>query len=541
MEHWLDSSAYILAHRSDLSSQEQTAFDFLNSAWRSRDFSQQLADEARANINVLVSNDELHGNQLQMKTNIQRFRGVAANIYTVSEEDYLQFRTELRLRFGAGHDNSSQPQKQKPGQQPPRSDRGGSGTTPPPPPPQAGKPKLTVSNASIDIMSPRGSVLRAACTSIPEGTEILRPLVAYRTNVVGSRWKVTCRLVNDFGRELAISVNDRQVLSPEGTLELAPFSNCAAIPAGDCRLLVYVNGDLRIDTPLTVTPAAGAPQGNVSLTIKDIVSCDHEGNLTAPKILTTARFIAPVVEVSSSTPGRTMISLRVSIFSPDGALVRTDRSPVGLSFSQNVAFSGSETVTLKPFGSDSGLVFKEEGVWRIEIMLGNGQKVTRKFTVRRPEFASSPLSVGSVDFLDINTDSDNSPIDRPGDFRPAPADGDDYLAPRIGFTLNSAVDVVEVSYTLCRDVGGVMQPVRMTPPQNYPLDGSGRLLLDVMELGDMKFEPGTYGISFRINGAETAVYPFEVAEPKRESSLASALAVIVGVATVLGIMYLFTN
>ncbi len=499
MEHWLDSSAFIKANESDLSPAEITAVDFLLNAWRSHDFSPELSAEAKENINILVRNDEFHGNSPQLKTKMQRFRGSASTIYTTDAETYEQFRSELALRLGVSI--SHRPFSGAPRESP---------ATPPSPPPPAGKAQLDITSATVDILTSRGGILRNGTTSIPQGTLKLRPNLNYTTTVVGSRWKVTCRIVDSNGNEVTRSVTECTASAQSGMLALKDFGQ-ATLTAGGYRLLAYVNGDKRVDVPVSVTLDKDHTTAPYTLKINDIASADESGNRISAQILTTAQFLTATVEIDSLSTSSQYINLRVSIYTPSGKLLRNAQSPVGCTTLRDVEFRGRTTVALRPWGNKNGNVFTEEGHWRMEIKLPDGRIVQKRFNVLRPRSTSSPLEISDTDFylpetrIPAQTDNESNYAD-------APEKQTSHITPRILFSLNYAVDVAEISYAIFKSTNAGSRLIFRSRPQNYAIGGKRSLLLESSRMLYEQFVPGTYGIQFTVNGVDSPVEEFIVRE-----------------------------
>lgn len=522
MEHWLSSSAYIDKCRKQLSAEEGAAFDFLNNAWRDNEFSEELSRRADKQIDVLVRNDERHGNLPDLKTQIQRFRGVAANIYTVNEAYYRQFRTELLLRFpqsgnaggqrnadsgGSGSDRNAAPRDNQRTQTHTPSDNNTSSSpsTPPPPPPAGGRPILQINDAGIDILNRRGSVLSSSCAAVPQGTEMLRPTVSYRTTVMGSKWKITCRLVKATGTEVAISVNECTAESGSGSLTLNPFGNCAMLAAGHYKMLVYANGRLHLTKEFDITPAADSGLSDISIRITDIIAGDADGNPTQRTTTTTTQYITPVIEIFSSSPAVTRrdVKLRIKVCDPNGNMIAPAGREGGFTAMQTVSFIKGDTVRLKAIGSEQGTAFLTEGSWRIEILWGEGKRTSKTFSVKRPISSVSPLTITDVDFF-------HDPADRKGadgeTYAPEPLPS--YIEPRISYTLASAVDVVEISYKIYTYSIGSLHQVQCSETVNHRVSSSGTLELSRLKFNRSPLPNGRYAIRFTINGVESAVFPF---------------------------------
>jgi len=501
MEHWLDSSAFIKANESDLSPAEITAVDFLINAWRSHDFSPGLSAEAKENVNILVQNDELHGNAPELKTKMQRFRGVATTFYATDAETYEQFRSELSLRLGITI------KSQQSGQTPTAAPSAPPAPTPPPP---ASKARLDITNATIDILTSRGGVLRDNTTSVPEGTLKLRPNLKYTTTVIGSRWKVTCRIVDYQGKEVATSVNVCTASAQSGVLAVKGF-NEVTLTAGGYRLLVYVNGDKRADVPITVTPGNNPASDSYTLKINDIASTDDSGNQTAAQIHTTAQYLAATVEIDSTSTASQVIVLQISIFSPSGKLLRNTQSPIGCTTFGHVEFRGRTVVTLHPWGNKSGNLFNEEGPWRMEIRLPDGRIVQKRFNVSRPMFSSIPIEILNTDFYLPETRKPGQ-VSNGSNYADAPENLTSHITPRIRFSLNNAVEVVEISYAIFEYTNAGERLIIESKPRNYEIGGKRSLLLKSSKLLYEQFLPGTYGIRYTINGVDTPIQQFTVRE-----------------------------
>lgn len=497
MEHWLDSSAFIKANESGLSPAEITAVDFLLNAWRNHDFSPELSAEAKENIDILVRNDEFHGNSPMLKTKMQRFRGSASTIYTTDAETYEQFRSGLALRLGVSisHRPFSRTSPESP-------------ATPPPPPPPAGKAQLDITSATVDILTSRGGILRNSTTSIPQGTLKLRPNLNYTTTVVGSRWKVTCRIVDSNGNEVTKSVTECTASAQSGLLALKDFGQ-TTLTAGGYRLLVYVNGDKRVDVPVSVTPDKDQVTAPYTLKINDIASTDESGNRISAQILTTAQFLTATVEIDSLSTSSQSINLRISIYTPSGKLLRNAQSPVGCTTLRDVEFRGRTVIALRPWGNKNGNAFTEEGHWRMEIKLPDGRIVQKRFNVLRPRSTNSPLEILDTDFYLPETRIP-AQADNESNYADAPEKQTSHITPRILFSLNNAVDVAEISYAIFKSTNAGSRLIFRSKPQNYAIGGKRSLLLESSKMLYEQFVPGTYEIQFTVNGVETSVQEFTV-------------------------------
>lgn len=504
MEHWLDSSAFIKANEAELSPAEITAVDFLMNAWRNHDFSPELSAEAKENIDILVQNDELHGNSPKLKTQVQRFRGVASTIYTSDAETYEQFRTELGLRMGVN------PTRTATSDSSPSPSPSHSRTSPPPPPPPSGVAQLDVTDAALDILSLRGAVLRSFTTVVPEGRPNLRPAVKFSTTVVGSRWKVTCRLLDPMSREVATSVNDCAVNGSSGTLLLKEFSSLTLKPGG-YRLIVYVNGDKRLDQPVTVTADNSQSSDAYTLKIKNIASTDAAGNQVSPKILTTAQFLTPTLDITAQIVENQHIKLQINIYSPSGKLMRDEQSPVGCTYVQTIDFRGSDTLTLRTWGNNNGKLFAEEGTWRMEIKLPDGRIVMYRFNVERPHSLSSPLEIYNVDFYLPDTRKP-AQVANDNNYAEAPKKLTSLVSPRIEFSLNNAVEVAEISYVIYKHTDVGPREIFRSASYNYAIGGRRTLLLEQSQMMYEQFVPGAYSIKFIVNGLPGPNHEFTVPE-----------------------------
>lgn len=369
-----------------------------------------------------------------------------------------------------------------------------------------------IDSAGIDILSARGSVLRASCISIPEGSDLLRPFIRYSTTVVGSRWKITCRLINSDGKEVKIMVQEIAAQAANGRLDLEPFADCYNLPAGNYNLLIYVNGSLRSESSLTISPSNRTFKHPVTVNILDIIPCDAKGNPNATRVLTTTQFIAPKIELSSSALSAQSQTLSVWIYNPMGQLMRGKNSPPRMSFTQEVNFAQNATITLQPWGDRGGRYFAMQGEWKITIQTESGATATQVFLVSRPQSSAPDIDITNVDFFTRLSAADTS-RDK---FAPAPAPGTDTICPHIQFSRNTSVNVVEISFTIYSIDPESGQPTYIydSMPMNYNIESASDKLLEPANIPYLEFSEGEYGISFRVNGVDTPIHKFEVKEHK---------------------------
>ena len=76
----------------DLTGEEQSAFDVLSDYWRANDFNK---DECVDCIDVIKKDEVKHGNNLNLKKNLQLFRGLCSRYYTRGEAEYKSFQKAL--------------------------------------------------------------------------------------------------------------------------------------------------------------------------------------------------------------------------------------------------------------------------------------------------------------------------------------------------------------------------------------------------------------------------------------------------------------
>nr|WP_320118861.1 DUF805 domain-containing protein [uncultured Marinifilum sp.] len=113
IKKWESFSTYIKKHSEELSLEEQTAFELLNDFWRNGNFDKEECEE---NIRILIDNAIKHGNNLQLKTNLQGFRELCKRYYT---KDPAAFKEFQRMKGGRPNESvvvpkHTVPEKKKP-------------------------------------------------------------------------------------------------------------------------------------------------------------------------------------------------------------------------------------------------------------------------------------------------------------------------------------------------------------------------------------------------------------------------------------------
>jgi hypothetical protein len=92
VEKWKKITKEIKESYSELTVPEQSAFDVLCDFWRNSNFD---PDECNENIRILAEESRAHGNNLNLKTELQSFRELCKKYYTKKEDYFKAFQKTL--------------------------------------------------------------------------------------------------------------------------------------------------------------------------------------------------------------------------------------------------------------------------------------------------------------------------------------------------------------------------------------------------------------------------------------------------------------
>ena len=92
VQKWRTVTKYIKEQFNELTVEEQSAIDVLNDFWRNGNFDKT---ECEDNIKILEAESIKHGNNLDLKTNLQKFRELCKKYYTKEEILFKEFQKTL--------------------------------------------------------------------------------------------------------------------------------------------------------------------------------------------------------------------------------------------------------------------------------------------------------------------------------------------------------------------------------------------------------------------------------------------------------------
>lgn len=385
---WLESSRYLKEQKDAMSVEEQTAFEFLAEAWRTRKYDSELATEAAEMIAILVDSDIFHGSNRNIITHSKELRGTAKLMYTNGEATYEEMRAALRKAFGEA---KPEPRPRPVPQPKPRPQ--------PKPQPQPQGAEFVVEQITFDNSDYNGHVINTGY--LPVNTCFVLPTVKFRCTKNLGTITVRYRIYEPSGKLMLASC------SPAGfTLETkldtgGSLSGTTTIPGyGSNTGSVYAPGTYRFElaygskivfsTSFTIDkrpyPDTSGRDGVLVLDEVTLVNVNNDATVIPGEYLpVNTKYVAPVIKYTcNGYVGQQ--TLYYKIFDPYGKVMTGSCSVNGYTNSINANFGGpcSGTITGSGFGNEEGNCYSK-GTYRFVLYLNNRVVWEDTFVIGAPK------------------------------------------------------------------------------------------------------------------------------------------------------------
>lgn len=375
---WFEAVRNLKDHTDELDLSEQTAIDFLNDAWRTRTFDNDLRREAHEMTQILIQNQKLHAANRKIIEWTKELCSTSDLMYTRDAKTYEEVRSALRKTW--------QESRPKPAPKPNNTPKPTSGSSPKPEP----KP-----NKNLDpiILSQKAKKWVEALQYLLDNADSLSKSEAEALVFLLWQWNEAqfSAALSAKAKEMAKEVRDCQKLHGanrkiiECTKEICNTAELMYTRDADTfrQVSAAIEKALKENPPRksesTPKPVPDSTPAKIKVTGVTFSNNDINGKVISHTLPFNTQFVNPTISYTRVS-GSGKVFLKYRIYDPNGVILEGNGSPAGFTIQYSFESSSSGTVMLLGYGSSSGSFYKP-GTYKFELYEGGERIYSTSFNI----------------------------------------------------------------------------------------------------------------------------------------------------------------